>query len=182
VSDSPAKKFLKDRGRPSPSEPVKIHLLDDSGTQQTEAEGAPAVFRFVSDKVQTDAAVDAGRAIAALEEKGPVAPEIRTAYEHAYLLHAILRDPAAPLSPFFDGPEEVRTLIPATERVRLIGTWQTWMETKFPGDFSSEKFKEAMADAESFTLKALLTKYGYATTRNCVISSAVTLSSARTAP
>lgn len=174
---SPAKQFLRDRGRPAPSEPVKIHLVDDSGTAQTEAEGAPAVFRFVSDRTKAEADADAARAIAALEAKGvPVGGELRAAYEHAHFLHAALRNPASPLSPFFDSADEARSMLMPSERLRLLAAYQTWVEQRFPGDFDSEKFKEAMADAETFSVRALLIKYGYATTKSCVNFSAVTLS------
>lgn len=177
-SFSPAKQFLKSRGRTASSEPVKIHLVDDSGTQQTEAEGAPAVFRFVTDRVKAEADADAARALAGLESKGgaSVPDEVRAAYEQSYFLHAALRNPADPISPFFDGADEARGMLLPSERLRLIAAYQAWIEVKFPSDFDSPKFKEAMADAESFTVGALLTKYGYAITRNCVISSAVILS------
>lgn len=178
---SPAKQFLRSKGRAAPSEPVKIHLLDDSGTQQTEAEGAPAVFRFVTDRVKADADNDAARAIAGLEGKGVVvSPEVRVAYEQSHFLHAALRDPANPISPYFDSGDEVMGMLAPVERLRLIAAYQTWIEVKFPSDFDSPKFKEAMADAESFTVKALLTKYGYGITRSCVISSAVILSKSQT--
>lgn len=178
---SPAKQFLRSKGRTAPSEPVKIHLVDDSGTQQTEAEGAPAVFRFVTDRVKADADSDAARALAALEGKGIVlSGELRAAYEQSHFLHAALRNPAEPLSPFFDNADEARGMLLPSERLRLIAAYQAWIEVKFPSDFDSPKFKEAMADAESFTVKALLTKYGYGITRSCVISSAVILSKSPT--
>lgn len=178
---SPAKQFLASKGRPAPSEPVKIHLVDDSGTQQTEAEGALAVFRFVTDRVKADADADAARALAGLESKGlVVSAELRAAYEHSHFLHAALRNPAEPISPFFDSADEVRGMLLPSERIRLLSAYAAWVDLKFPGDFDAPKFKEAMADAESFTVPALLTKYGYAITRNCVTFSAATLSSSPT--
>lgn len=175
MTESPAKQFLSSKGRSAPVERVSLHLIDDSGTEQREAENVPAVLRYVSDKVQTTAAESAARVIAGMEAKGAaVTPEIRAAYEQAHLLHEILRNPAAPMEPFFDSPEEVRQMVPAAERVRLLGAWGSWIERKFPGDITPEAFKEAMADAKVFTVSALLGKYGYATTRSCVISLALT--------
>ena len=174
MSDSPAKQFMKTRGRPAPSLPVALHLVDSSGKEQTEAEGAPAVFRFVSDKLKTDADADAAKAIAALSAGGEVSDEMRAAIAQSSFLQTAIRDAASPMSPFFDSADECRSMLMPTERIRLLGKYQTWIEVHFPDDFDSEKLKEAMADAETFTVGALLRKYEYDITRSCVISSELT--------
>lgn len=178
-----ASEFMKSRGKPAPSLPVTLHLVSTAGSESQDAEGAPAVFRFVPDRIKTDADADASRALAAIAAKGtPVTDEIRAAYEHAHLLHAILRDADKPGEPFFDGADECRAMLMPSERLRLLGDYQAWIDVNFPSITDPAKFKEAMADAESFTVKALLTKYGYAITRNCVISSALTLGTTPTMP
>ena len=173
-----ASEFLKARGKPAPSQPVTIHLVADTGTEQSEALGAPAVFRFVSDRIKADADGDAAAALARL--KSPATDEIRAAYEQSYFLHAALRDATAPAEPFFDGADECRAMLVPTERLRLLAVYQQWIELQFPDDFDSVKLKEAMADAESFTVSALLLKYGYVTTRRCVILSEVTRTRSQT--
>ena len=162
------------KGRPAPSLPVTLHLVDNAGTAQTEAEGAPAVFRFVSDKMKTESDADANKTIATLAIRGDVSDEMRASLAQAHFLHTALRDASAPMSPFFDSADECRAMLMPSERIRLLGAYQRWVEVQFRDDFDAEKLKEAMADAETFTVAALLSKYGYDITRSCVISSELT--------
>lgn len=175
-----ASEFFKQRGQPAPSLPVKLRLVCDVDSTQ-EIRDATAVFRFVPDRIKTDADGDASKALATLQAKGiPLTDEIRAAHGQSHLLHAILRDASSPAEPFFDGPDEARAMLMPSERIRLLGAYQAWVEKEFPGEMSAAEFKEAMADAEGFTGRDLLTKYGYDTTRRLLIFLALNPGMSRT--
>ncbi len=176
-----AAEFFKQRGKPAPSLPVKIRLVSEVDSLQ-EIRDADAVFRFVPDRIKSDADGDASKALATLQAKGiPITDEIRATYAQSHLLFAILRESASPAEPFFDSADEVRLMLMPSERLRLLGTYQGWVEKEFPGDMSPAEFAEAVKDAQNFTLTALLTKYDYDITRRLLIFSVLTRGTTPTA-
>lgn len=174
-----ASEFIKQRGKPAPSLPVRVRLVDNSGEAQDVAE-AEAVFRFLPDRLKSEADGDAEKALASL--KSPITEEIRAAYQQAYMLNAVLRDKAAPLEPFFDGgADECRAMLMPSERIRLLGAYQSWVEREFPEDWTAAKMQEAIKDAGNFSLPDLLSRYGFDITRRCMIFFAVTRTTSPTA-
>ena len=153
-----ANEFIKRHGVPAPSQPIKILLVDSGATDAKTAE-AEAVFRLVTDKMQSEALCDAAKAGA------PAAEEARVALEHAHLLHAILRDKDRPAEPFFDGADEVLAFLVPDERIRVLGVYQLWKEQQIPSEITKEQYQAMVEDAKHLFFGDLLTKYGYWPTR-----------------
>lgn len=167
-----ASQFFKTAGRfkPAPSHPVALRLVNEDGGVQSFAE-AEAVFRFVPQSLHDDAGGDAAKALAT--SKTPVTDERRRAEEQVHLLYAALRDKSAPAEPFFDDVETCRAMLMPDERIRLLAEYQHFVETHFPESITPEKFKEMVEDASTFSVSALLSKYGYWPTRRALASLAV---------
>ncbi len=171
MSDSPASRFFASRGKPAPSRPVKLRLIQTVEGIQQVAE-AEAVFRFVNDRETAEAET---RAAAACATMNPVPTDgVREAVRQSYLLHEALRQKENPAGIFFDGADECRSMLVDIERRRLLGEYQLWKEREFPEALDPEKFKEAVADMTNFSMTDLLTKYGYDTVRLLLLSSLAT--------
>lgn len=165
-----ASDFFAQRGKPAPSHPVKVRLVDISGESQRFVE-AEARMRFVPDRLHAEALDDAAAFLA--KARTPPTDESRRSREQAHLLHTVLRDAAAPIEPFFDSPDQCATMLVPDERIRLLAEYQHWQQTHFPDSVAVEEFKAMVEDAETFTLPALLSKYGYWPIRRALTSLAL---------
>jgi hypothetical protein len=154
-----AAEYVKNRGKPAPSHPVTLRLLDSSVGESQSFTEAPAVFCLVSDRLHTGALDAANRK--ADEANPPASAETRIAMEQAHFLCAALRDKDAPSAPFFDGPEECRAMLNADERLRLIVEYQRFVATSYPAVLTDAETKAFAEDAKALFLGDLLSRRGY---------------------
>jgi hypothetical protein len=149
--------ILKSQGRTLPTHPITVRVHDP--VNPLIVADAPACLRFVPDRI----ALEAGDAAAVVLSKLKIqpSPERRAAEEAYYFLAQAIRNATAPETPLFASAIEVQSHLCDGEAMRLRNEYQRFADTHAPQTMTAEQIAEVRRDAETFSLRDLLSRHGY---------------------
>lgn len=151
-----AASFLASQGRSIPLHPVTIRLVDPADPSRVA--DAPAVLRFVPERLRLAADDAAAESLAKLKDP---TPDRRAAEEaHHFLLQAV-KQADSPAANFFESVEQVRSMLIDAEALRLRAEYQRYKESNFPETLTEAEAQRIAKDARNFSLSDLLRSYGY---------------------
>lgn len=152
-----ASQLLSSLGRVVPVHPVTVRLLDP--VDPTKVAEAPAVLRFVPDRLRLAAEDAASESLAKLVS--PPSSERRAAEEAYHFLVQAIRQSDAPASLFFDTVDQCKSMLIDSEALRLRNEYERYKVSNFPESFTKEEAQKIADDARNFTLADLLRSHGY---------------------